>query len=338
MRIEQNNQYLNQYVGLGAKSRTLSEKNAKQIFSGDLAREFTRNANQRLNSTPFSHSTVYKNEDTQRYGFHNYGANSNTKSQLVEAKTVGRELSTEADDIEVTHSAPGVAQDAKKETTNDWLKKMEIQGSLAGLSDKELSLVENSIKEMLPLREEVYGRYDTKLEAMEAWMKGLGINGSFAGLSDEELSIIEDSLMEMLPFRAVHEAKQEAMNALLKKLEINGQVAGFSMQTVPNFRVEYLIVTEGDAKNLFILELENGELLFAEIDGDYYGNGETARKFAEFQYELFGPARKLSVDEMKELYAKFLNIDKLKDFLLEFSHSDNKSQPMSGVSRFLQRQ
>lgn len=117
--------------------------------------------------------------------------------------------------------------------------------------------------------------------------------------------------------------KRTAMNNLLEKFGINGQVRGISETFVPNHYSMYYIETEDDTKNLFIIELENGKFVFTETEQT---ENEVRKLLHEKIYELLGPCDlsnpvKLSVDELKKMFAKIFNVDELKDFILEFSRT-----------------
>lgn len=114
------------------------------------------------------------------------------------------------------------------------------------------------------------------------------------------------------------DAKWEAMDNLLKKLGINGKVSEMNVQTVPQNLSMYYIETEDDSKNMLILEFENGELLFTETDKnskDLFYDYEINRTFLGLADD------KLSVDELKKIFAKYFNVNELKDLILEFSDS-----------------
>jgi len=140
------------------------------------------------------------------------------------------------------------------------------------------------------------------------------------GLSTDYLDVLDNedtAAIDAAFFKSVEEdnAKIEEMNNLLKKMGINGKVAEYSRQMVPQNYASYYIETEGDAKNLFILELENGELIFTETN---QSRERLYDLFIEAQTSL-GLNEKLSIKMLKEAFAKFFNVPELKDFILEFS-------------------
>lgn len=209
MRIEQNNQYFIQYTGLGAKSKSISKKDAVPNFLGDLAIE----SDEKLECSPLSQFKM---------------ANNNITPQL------------------------GVS--ANKQITDD-----------------ELS-VEN-----------------------------------------------DDGLASM----AILDEKRAVMNNLLKKLGIDGQVNTISMETVPqDYTMYYIETNESDAKNILVIEFENGELGFIETDQD---KDTLFYSYHRARTSLGMDNGKLSVDKLKEIFAKYFEVDELKDFILEFSGSEKKS-------------
>lgn len=156
----------------------------------------------------------------------------------------------------------------------------------------------------------------------------LGVGANVQAVSNR-LSVEDDEDIEAVALaeQKVLAAKKEAMNDLLKKLGINGEITSWGMQTVPNNYTTYYVETEGNAKNLFILELENGETLFTETERDVKSR-DSAQEFAELHRELFGMGKgepmKLSINELKKLFAKFFNVDELKDLILSFTGGGSK--------------
>ncbi len=141
------------------------------------------------------------------------------------------------------------------------------------------------------------------------------------GLSTDYLKVLENKedtdAIDTAFFKKDKEdnERMEEMNTLLKKMGIDGKVAEYSRQMIPQNYASYYIETEGDAENLFILELENGELMFTETN---QSREQLYDLFSEAQTAL-GLNEKLSIKMLKEAFAKFFDIPELKDFILEFS-------------------
>lgn len=110
--------------------------------------------------------------------------------------------------------------------------------------------------------------------------------------------------------------KMKTINKLLEKLGINGKVTACSVETVPQNYTTYYIETEGSAKNIAVLELENGELMFAETD---LNEKNLSFLFGEARASLGLNSGKLSVEALKKAFAEFFGTEELRDFILEFS-------------------
>ncbi|HHX62160.1 MAG TPA: hypothetical protein GX707_15840 [Epulopiscium sp.] len=135
-----------------------------------------------------------------------------------------------------------------------------------------------------------------------------------------ELVVENDDDMETNADLEIINAKRTKMNNLLQKMGVKGQLTAVSHETVPQNYTTYYVEAEGDAKNLFIIELENGEFIFTETNHD---DRTLTKSFGESRYSLIGiDEGKLSVDELKKAFASFFDIDQLKDFSLEFLGSD----------------
>lgn len=148
---------------------------------------------------------------------------------------------------------------------------------------------------------------------------GTGINTQPAKTeNDNDIETIEAMDTQ---FAEELNAKRKSMNALLKKMGINGEVSEISKETVPQNYTMYYIETKDDIKNMLTIEFENGELMFIET--------EENRKDLFYAYEkartsLGLDKGKLGVDELKKIFAKYFNVDELKDFILELSNPDKK--------------
>lgn len=107
----------------------------------------------------------------------------------------------------------------------------------------------------------------------------------------------------------------EKMNNLLKKLGIDGEVANMTSETVPQNYSMYYIECKGDLKNMLVIEFENEELSFIETD---QSSDKLFDTYDRVRTSLGMDNGKLSVEQLKKVFADYFNVDELKDFIWGF--------------------
>ena len=117
---------------------------------------------------------------------------------------------------------------------------------------------------------------------------------------------------------ALHNKKIDDANDLLKKLGIKGQVTHSSMQLVPqNYTMHYIEMTDKSKQNIIVVELENGEFVFAETPLDGKTFFDSFEKFSNNEKYY----NKLNIDEFKKMFAEFCGVEKMKNLFDEFMDS-----------------
>lgn len=162
--------------------------------------------------------------------------------------------------------------------------------------------------------------YSKQLSSATSRIYQLQVTPELTKVGDE--FVIENEaefLAEQAKLNELIEEKKEIMKGVLEKHGIKGEITSMAVAHEPGaYAAEYYVETEGDGKNLLILELEDGELVFAETDRRMSGSREDANAwawdFAVLSHELYGERQHdLSKDELKHLYATFLGADEMKD-------------------------
>lgn len=139
------------------------------------------------------------------------------------------------------------------------------------------------------------------------------IQSVMEGKPEESVSEVDDDLL-------VLEQKTLSMERLLKKLGINGEIVESARETVPQCYSMFFVEVEGDSPNIVIIEFENGDLMFTEAECDRCPTEDVLGKALAKYVGIDG--RKLSVAELKEFFAKFYNVEELKNLLWVYPSTD----------------